>query len=477
VFPLPPAHTDYVESVSLPIRVHYSGPSQLTMADEVLVAAENAWHEQVDVVGYPAPRTDGDEGPVVDGLWFYLANLGGAGGYTEPLADIDTTADCDCSSRVVLDQANPSQGLPSIVAHEFNHTTQMAIDCTEAMSAFENFATAVMIHYYPDDPHPLGFIEVFQNYPEWPVDYWTQNPFGRPPQSYQYGAALFPLYLEARFGAGDLTLLRDIWASFAQAGTVTVSMSQVSCSAGNDPDWFQGLETVLGTLGTNLDTVFDEFSYWRAITGAQDDGEHYPHGDRFATADTVPMSLDSLPETLEYDLHEYGSAHVLLADAADAAPFTLSVTVEEGATFGVSLLLWKAGEPVERQEGTFTDGEAVFDITTLDDVTRAVLVVSQHSDGNYDPDLMDYSTVRSFTVSAWREGDTPDASVIPDGSPDAAPGVDADVDPQASGGDSGCSCRLAGAQPATPPVLLVLVVALLAGSVVGRRRPGRRTCR
>jgi len=481
VLAYPPPYTDFIESRRFPIRVYHENAA--TMAQAVLVAAEDAWYHQVDVVGYPAPHTDGDEGPVIPGLWIYVTDAGGAAGYAEPLADISWTEECDCSVRVVMDRANSLSDVPIIVSHEFNHATQLATDCTEVISAFENFATAVMNRAYPDDSRPLPRIAEFQAYPEWPFDYWTGDYWDTPSNAYQYGAALFPLYLDARFGRADLTFIKDVWNSFAQNGTVTVNeWGWPTCSAGNHPDWFEGLENTLARHGATLDEAFDEFSYWRNVTGPYDDGMHFPDGDTYAGIAATAMSLASLPASLLRMVHEYGSTHVLLTNTAGSAPLEIRVDVDDGATFGTSLLLWKTRGNVERRIGVFNGSTAVFSVESFDEVTRAVVVVSQRSDGNYDPDDMYYSTVRSIDVSAVHPSVPPDA-----GTPDLWVAPDAPLPVGEGGADAatssgqgllrpaprGCACQAGGAPtpPGWPSVLGIVPAVLLA-----RRRgarPGR----
>ena len=112
VFSVPPPSVGFVQSQTLPLRVYYQTEQDKPLAQGALVAAEQAWQNQVLTVGYPPPLTgDGESGEVVPGLWIYIADLGmpGAGGYTEWLDDVKMTPIADCSSRVAIDRQNPSE--------------------------------------------------------------------------------------------------------------------------------------------------------------------------------------------------------------------------------------------------------------------------------------------------------------------------------------------------------------------------------
>lgn len=460
---IPPPHSNWIDSLRYPIRVHH--PNDLFRAQAILAAAEDAWRVQIDAVGYPAPHTDGDEGPVIPGIWYYLADAGGAAAYAEWLADIPGTTRCDCSCRIVVDPSVGLADLPIIVAHEFSHATQIATDCTEAISAFENFATAVMTQSYPASSLPLGLIASFQSHPEWPVDAW-----GLPSSEYQYGAALFPLYLDARFGSNDMTFLRDVWNGFAQSGSVTVSSFEYpTCSSGNSPDWFEALDSLLRQrAGSSFDEAFDEFSTWRAITGAHDDGAHYPRGTDYPAAAVADLSLATLPASTQRAVHDYGSVHVLLTNRPQE-PVDVRITTDEAATFGASLILWRDNGTVDRVQAVFDGDTAVVPVASFD-VTRALVVVSQRSAGDYDPDRMQYTGTRLVEVSVGPAvgPSPPDAGVVVDFDawpthdvvlPSAGPGESSGLNPA----PRGCACRLGAGEPSSPWWWLLAITLTLRG--------------
>ena len=466
----PPA-AGHLESVTLPIRVYFPAGKQ-GMAEEVLAAAEKAWNVQVVELGFPKPWADGEVGPVTSGAWLYIAPTGDtASGVTDPLADVPQTPNCDCSSRILIGEDLTSGQIEGVVAHEFNHATQMATDCTESISSFENFATAVAQTLVPEPSWFKSMTGAFQKYPEYPVDFWTGEYAGKPPSAYQYGASLFPLYLLQRFGKGDLRYLRDTWGAFAQNGTAIPGIL-FSCQPANEPNWFDGVDSMVQKSGSSFDEAFDEFSSWRAVAGAFDDGEHFDFGKAIVPAATVAeLPLDSLPATADFAIHEYGSAHIPLGLPAVAAPLQILVKGDLQASWGASLLLWRDSAPVERLPLVFDGAKGSTSVEALDSVTRALLVVTQKKFKTHNPDNQNYVEERSFKV-------TIDAVAALDAGEDLDGGSDADsagpADPGGSPGateDAGCGCRASGSRPSKPfEKLLALLTSLF---LVRRRRTSR----
>lgn len=477
----PPA-AGYVDSSTYPIRVHYQDDTQVALANSILGYAEATWKAQVEQTGYPNPYTNDDGETPHAGVYYYIGDTGmGGGGYTEPLADIPTTPISDCSSRIVIDPANPASDVNDTTSHEFNHTTQMATDCAEAISAFENFTVAATDYFVPTNPYFLEVLPSFQQYPHFPVDYWTQDQSGSPDVYYQYGAALFPEFLKERFGGGDIKFLNAVWYSFSQNGTITINGGWVENSNGNHPNWFEGTDNVLLTQGSSFDDGFDEFTVWRSITGKHDDTVHFKAGKRYPEV-TVAKTLTAgnLPFSDSLTVHQFASRHIVVNPGTYTGMIHASVTVDPAVSWGASVLLWRDNTPVERVKMTFTQSAASATIPSLSGVTRVMLVVSQHADSTYVPDDMAYDTERSFTY----ELDTGDLDAGADSGADAGAdgGVhdaglaDAPADGAIDGGNQpggggGCGCRATGNSTASAWLLLVAGL----GLIVSRRRIRRRS--
>lgn len=464
-----PPSEGHLQSANLPIRVYFPAGKQ-AMAEAVLAAAEKSWNTQVVKLGFPAPWAGGELGPVEPGAWLYIAPTGDtASGVTDPLADVPATPLCDCSSRMLIGQDVASANIEGVVAHEFNHATQMATDCTESISSFENFATAVGNTLAPEPAWFGSMSSAFQKYPEYPVDFWTSEYKGAPPSAYQYGASLFPLFLLERFGGGDLTYLRDTWNSFAQNGTAVPGIL-FTCQPANEPNWFGGVDSMLKKSGSSFDEAFDEFSTWRAVAGALDDGQHFSFAKSLAPAATEdPLNLDSLPASVEIPLHEYGSAHVPLELPAASEPVKISIAGDPQASWGASLLLWRDASGVERRVLQFEGAKGSLVVDSFDGVSRALLVVTQKKFKTHNPDNQNYVEERSFelTLDAVLESDAgtdldAGADAADSGSPGAAP---------ASPQDGGCSCRAAGSPTRAGLAGLLASFLLIAFGARLRTRP------
>lgn len=483
--PPPPPSTGHLESSIRPLRVYYESEDQLGMAELVLKAAEDAWQKQVVEDGFMTPFTTRDvQVEPLPGLDIYIGDTGmGGGGYTEWLNDIPLTPQADCSAQVMIDAMNPEEFIAATVAHEFNHATQMATDCIEAVSAWENFATAVEHHYFPDDWATQYFVEVFQSYPEYPIDYW-KNPSGESELGYyQYGASLFPTFLRERYAGGDVKFLRNIWYSFAQKGTVSCFFFGCTADQPNDPDWFTGLDNVLQANGSSFDDAFDEFSAWRAITGTWDDGFHFSEGGLWtevATAATHYLKQGAAKGS--FDVREYGSRYIELRTDGFTGPLHVQVNVDTAASWSASVLSWRKAEPVQRTSLSFTDGHGEAYLGSTQGVQRLLLVVSQHKDSLHLPDKMEYSTKRVFE---YLIDDAPDpdggakSEPVPEAGPDArydaktdakydAEPMPAQIEESAEGG--GCDCGVAGRGGRTPFAAGIAALVALAASVRLRRR-------
>jgi len=482
--PPPPPSTGHLQSSTRPLRVYYQSEDQLWMAERILAAAEDSWQKQVVEAGFLAPfTTDDPKVTPVPGLYIYIGDTGmEGGGYTEWLNDIALTPQADCSAHVMIDRQNPEEFIDATVAHEFNHASQMATDCVEAISAWENFATAVEHYYYPQDWVVPYFVEVFQNYPEYPVDYWKNPNSDSDLVYYQYGASLFPTFLRERFAGGDVKFLRNVWYSFAQTGTVTCGFFGCNSDQPNEPDWFTGLDNVLQANGSSFDEAFDEFSVWRAITGSRDDGFHFEAGSYWAEVATAATHyLKQGAAKGSFDVREYGSRYVELRTDGFTGPVHVQVNVDTAATWSASVLSWRKAEPVQRSVMTFKDGHAELYLDSAQGLQRMMLVVSQHKDATHLPDKSEYTTKRTFDYVVDDDTDPdagPKAEPLPEAGTDA--GIDAKPDAKLDAmndapaeaqpalseegvDDGGCDCGVSG-KSGTSPVgaAFLTAIALLA---------------
>jgi len=461
----PPPGQFHVDSARFPVRFFYDSVGQEAKARDALSYAEDAWQVQVVDRGYRPPWTAGDPAPVSLGMDYYFAVTDGTwSGLTIPLADIPSTPICDCSTRILIDETLGGANLGSTIEHEFNHTTQAATDCVESISAWESFATAVDFIAFPGGTRE--FIQEFQDWPEFPLDYWTSiydstttdAPYG----AYQYGASLFPLFLVDRFGDHDPKILKDTWEAFKEDGTYP------SCP--NDPDWFQGLDALLATKGSSLVKGFTEFAEWRAVVGQQwDDGAHFANGTTFPQPKLT--SLTTLPSSGDLDAREYGSRYLEFVPTAhdSVGPLTVTVKASTAATWSGSVLVWRSGQPVQSIPIAFDAQESGTAQTgLLDGVQRVVIVVSQLQDGSHRTDDGDYDNARSFHYQIDQGVGLDAGPMMPDAARPRPDASHAGLDAAQTGGDAGlepakqhgCGCGLAGAPAGALALLSALGLAL-----------------
>lgn len=434
--PVPP-QTLHVDSSQFPIRVFYDA-GRISQAQTALQYAEKAWQRQVVQLGYRAPHTLGDPDPVQLGMDFYFASSDEWAGLTVPLADIPSTPLCDCSSRMFLNDYLHGPDMATTVEHEFNHATQGATDCGETISAWEGFTTAVESIGYPDDQSNRYMLREFQNWPEFPLDYWSYPSGGGssdlPDALYQYGAAVFPFFLKDRFAGGDPAFLREVWESFKQDGTYEPESG--SCSEGNDPDWFQGLDALLKTKGSSLPEAFAEFAVWRAVVGRYNDGQHLKNAG-YVPAPAVAVIFQGFPVRNYLVVRKWGTRYLEYVPATESeGPLAITITGKLPALWIGSVMLWRQGQAVEVLPLTF-DAKGVASLQTpfLAGIDRVLIAVSQVAGPEYRTGDMEYATGQSFQYSVTQLAGQDAAQ--PAG-PDAAPaGLDAEpAGPDAAGPDA-----------------------------------------
>ncbi|MBI5549814.1 MAG: hypothetical protein HY901_38500 [Deltaproteobacteria bacterium] len=480
----PPPSAGHVDSALFPVRAFYADESQRTQAQQAVAYAEQAWQRQIVEIGYRAPHTLGDGEPVSAGMDFYFAESDEWAGLTVPLADLPSTSRCDCSSRIFLNSYLAGRHMAGTLEHEFNHSTQAAADCAENISAWEMFAEAAELIAFPNDWSSLSMIREFQKWPQYPLDYYSMSESsGAPSIAYIYGASLFALFLKDRQGLGGAPFLPAAWEAFSQEGTMFEFNGGVAyCTAGNTPNWFDGLDALLATKGSSLRAAFTEFSEWRAIVGWWDD-EHHLTIARSISEPSIGASLSRFPVRNWLGVREYGTRYLeYLPSSDDEGPLTVTITGKVETTWSGSVLLWRVGQPVESLPMTF-DAQAVATVVTppLAGITRVLIVVNQLQDATHLPDERDYDNERFFEYRVAQAAGQdagpppgpdaaapgPDAELAsPDAQPagpDAGPAIASDGGP-APESDEGCGCSSSGTGAGLSALMVV------AGLVALRRR-------
>lgn len=391
----------YVDSTVYPIRVLYTDSAGLTKAEEALGYAEASWQVQVEQMGFPAPTTEDATGDRTPGLRIFL-DPDAMGDHAEPIADNPDTPWTDCTMRVVIRSLTPASYFEMVVYHEMNHALEMSADCGEADYSFENTTVAVTTLIWPDDPYFGEYmLPVFQANPQSGLDCTFFMDANR--RYYHYGASLFQLFLEDRYGNYDGTLMADIWEAAKQDGTVTVGGYGVSMDVVNTPHLMDAIETALA--GPTFDEAFVEFARWRYFVGLRDDGEHFTDGSLWAGGEVAveaSHTMTDLPLSTEVPTNlpnEYGTVYLALDldGIDDEHGVRFAIGADPGVDWNVDVLLFSADGTADVQTLTL-EPDATGEITLADltDYTQAIFVVSNLGDGTHTPDSPDCGAGTTF---------------------------------------------------------------------------------
>ncbi len=352
-----------LDSATLPLRVHGTATTAMATMERALAAAEDAWRLQVDTAGFPPPLPD-DRGFPDDGgdarLDIYLGPvLPGVGAVTVGGEDPDP-ADGRSTRPAFLriSDALDDDALVVTTHHEFHHAVQFAVDARESPMWSEATAVAWELRARPDVDAWQDALPSFQRQPQAPVvtDSVAFAPFATDDGGlYEYGAALFALYLDHVVGDDDGVLWRELWQASVQpdaAGDVVDA---------NEPDWLDALTQRLASARAGDPTAPSwpdlvlEFAAWRAFTGSRvvvDDGPPAEWAlDGRATLATQALRLDALTGVERATTMAEGP-FVLgcatwggTAAVDDAVPLRVEARSEDGHPLGIAVaVLTPAGD-------------------------------------------------------------------------------------------------------------------------------------
>ncbi len=271
----------------------------------------------------------------------------------------------DATSYMSLPEAFSSPDvLVSTVVHELNHASQFALDAAEDDAFYEH--TAVLV-----EQQVAGFVEGYgvgiadyQQNPRRALDYIVED-------YYEYGAALWLMFLAEAVGDGGDALVQALWTEGRQA----------TFDWDNEPDFLDTLPGLLAAEGWDLPRFFGTFALWRYYTGSRDDGAHFAAGDEWGADSLVAVDSRSLGEglRLEADLAAYGAKHFLVSVAGES---TLAASADEETVAAL-----------EPRDGTGTAlGEVVIvapseeTAVALPEGTAEVLVALTRLPEAYDPE-------------------------------------------------------------------------------------------
>jgi hypothetical protein len=435
-----------LDSQRLPIRVHMrisdtNAALDTDAAPVWLAAIEDAWDREVTAQGFTAPLPDDGRGGD-DKLDVYLQPLPDAeGAFTVAEDDASSTDGKHASpSFLVVDPALPANLVSIYAVHEFQHACQFAVDTAESPMFMEASAVAQEVLAHPEVHDWWEALAVFQHVPQAPV-FASGATFGAYAADdvslLEYGAALFPLYLDSTYGNGDGTLLRKLWnASVEDDATHT-----------NSPDWLDAAEAVTGHTRAQL--VLD-FVTWRALVGpfhSDVDGPQMPLPDG-ATLHAGVLALNAIDGVAHTSVDEEGPFQLgcLVRELHAADGGALSVHVEAtstlaGATLGVAVWTAVPGDG-HAQRAVRDVGHTVSTDVVVPPTGVAQVAICDVSPARADDDPAPHAITFTFSL-AGTHSDV-DAGVIVDAGTAPHPSVTGGVTLHAGGGVDSPSCDDAG---------------------------------
>jgi len=258
--PRPAGLPDQLESSLYPIVIHFDAAAsadETTRAQAILDALEVSWDVQVDQLGFQPPVIpDAEGGPEFDVYlfeYFWGSAFVAADGWDDAVVGDGLNS---ASSYMVIDNRLPTAWVNSYVAHEFNHACQWATDFTElTLPIWEGTANAAAGWTFGADAGWDINVGSWQEASDWPalVGQGAYTWYGGGVGYYfEYGSALFVVFLDEKYGAGDGMKGAELWANAANEGFT------------QEPD---AVDAFAATAGTTVGDALNHLAVVRFLTG------------------------------------------------------------------------------------------------------------------------------------------------------------------------------------------------------------------
>jgi len=212
---------------------------------------------------------------------------------------------------------------------------------------------------------------------------------------YQYGSAMFSLFLDERFGHGDTAFVRTTWEGLTQDGY------------DNEPDFLDVVTAQLAAQDTTLGAAYEEFGVWRLLVGTRArfgrfeevgvwDARVDPWFDARVTGQVAHWQGVSRQGLQPW-------SHGFLALDGTTIPGQFRLTSGGGVAMSLQLVDLSGDVAAITRLGEL--GAAGGDLTvSLPAAARAgerVLIITNHGDGRYDADTSPWTpTAYSFEFTA-----------------------------------------------------------------------------
>lgn len=385
VFGARPPEVGYVDSLSLPLRVHYQETVSEAYAKEILAAAEASWRKMFQEMGFLAPLPDLMEGGSDAYDFYVVTNLPqGVGGYTSFSGFDEASPRQDAYGYTVVSHDLKPLYLRGVVAHELAHGSQMAYDWWESISFMEATSTWITEHAFPDEDFYWRYYVYFNRKP------WQALNFVSLADPYQYGAGMFLSFLDEAYGHGDGVFVRGIWEKAVQDDIT------------NEPDYLDVIDHDLDGQG-GLKAAFLKFAEWRLVVGSRDDGYHFREGkiwgesvDPFFDVDGMIPAMEDFA-ALAHPLQPYSHAFLrFTSDPGGWRPRTFEAITDEPVELATS---WFVFAPGLRCKGDRPEVDPTCAGTLAPDEPREVVVaITNFGAGDFDADTSQWHA----TPVTWR---------------------------------------------------------------------------
>ena len=320
--------------------------------------ADSCWRYDVNDLGHLPPPSDATLGGGVNKYDIYFQSIN-VYGYTQAESP-GPNAWNDYSSHIVVhcnfvgfppnqDPEGDALGaLKVTIAHEFYHAVQFAYDVGEEIYFMEQSST------WMED---MVFPEVNDNYNYLPYFYAVPQVGLQATDNHEYGAFVWPKFLQERFGA---KALRDIWTECRFSSAIGA--------------WHY----VLDTLGSSLEDEFVRFLIWnyhtgdRATPGTFASGADYPQVHVMRYSETIPDSNRNSIEPPE----PFASNYIVINNYSGLRGIlTFDFTGMVTATWGLGYVVdYGSGQYADFIQTAFQGTNAKIYIPHFENVLRVIFI-------------------------------------------------------------------------------------------------------
>jgi len=369
-----PSTQFYIDTPGGHFRLHFdtSGQDSVPSADLnsngipdfidfAMMAADSAWDEYVNNLGYYEPVSDLTQGGGL-GLYDIYFQVIPYYGFTTP--ETAGPADWNDYSSFAKVHSRFSPGFPPnddpdgdvygalkvTIAHEFHHAIQFAYDVYEAPYFMEETSTCMEEVVFPAVNDNYNYLPFFFDAPETGLQ--SDN-------GHEYASFIWPKFLIEKYGIG---ILHDMWNDCRYNSAISA--------------W----STNLAAHGSSLDKAFGEFARWNYFTGSRADTLHFEEGAAYpqvaimAHHDVVPDSNNSStlpPQPL-------ASNYIIFDNLTGySGILTFDFTGLNTAVWGLSYIVdYGNGTYDEKTISPLDDGKQRVSIANLQDVLRIIYIPS-----------------------------------------------------------------------------------------------------